>query len=54
MKLPIFRQFGLKKPIQAPKIGVFAALHPQNGEQYQLNPQKAHPCASPHRLSHQV
>ena len=26
--------------------------HPQNGQQYQGNPQKAHSCTSLHRLSH--
>jgi len=35
------REFGLKKPI-----------HALNGEPCELNSQKAHPCASPRRLSH--
>jgi len=35
-------------------FGVFGRFHPQNGEQCQRNPQKAHPCASPRRLSHQA
>jgi len=42
MKLSIFCLFGLKTPIHAPKIGVFGGFHPQNGEQCQRNPQKAH------------
>jgi len=42
MKLSIFLQFGLKTPIHAPKIGVFGAFYPQNEEQCQRNPQKAH------------
>ena len=35
------------------KLG-FWAIAPQNGEQYQRKPQKAHPCASPRSLSHQA
>ena len=54
MKLSIFCPFGLKMPIHAPKIGGFGGFHPQNGEQCQRDPQKAHPCASPRRLSHQA
>ena len=49
-----FARFGFKTPIHAPKIGVFGGSHPQNGEQCQRNPQKAHPCANPRRLSHQA
>ena len=47
-----FHEFGLKTPIQAPKIGVFGGFYPLSGEQCQRNPQKTHPCASPRRLSH--
>ena len=54
MKLSTFCPFGLKMPIHSPKIGVFLGFHPQNGEQCQWNPQNAHPCASPRRLSHQA
>jgi len=36
------------------KIGVCGGFHLQNGEQHQRNTQKAHPCASPRRLSHQA
>jgi len=53
MKLSIFCPFGLKTPIHAPNW-VFGVFHPQNGEQCQRNPQKAHPGASPRRLSHQA
>jgi len=42
MKLSIFCQFGWKKLIHAPKSGVLGVFHPQNGEQYLRNPQKAH------------
>jgi len=34
MKLSIFRQFGLKKPIHAPELVFFGNFTPQNGEQY--------------------
>ena len=54
MRLSIFCPFGLKTPIDAPKNGGFGKFHPQNGEQCQRNPQKAHTCASPRRLSHQT
>ena len=46
--------FGLKMPIHDQKIGVCGGFHLQNGEQHQRNTQKAHPCASPRRLSHQA
>ena len=42
MKLSIFCQFGLKTPIHALKIGALGVFDPQNGEQYQRYPQKAH------------
>ena len=44
-KLSIFCPFGLNTPIHSPKNWGFG---------YQRNPQKAHPCASPRRLSHQA
>ena len=53
MKLSILCPFGLKTPIHAWKIRVWG-ISPQNKEQYQRNPQKGHPCASPRRLSRQV
>jgi len=34
------------------KIGVSGEFDPLNGEQYQQNPEKAHPCISLRRLSH--
>jgi len=37
-----------------PKNGGFREFDPLNGEQYQQIPKKAHPYASPHRLSHQA
>jgi len=37
-----FREFGLKLPIHAHKIGVSGGFDPLNGEQYQRDPQKAH------------
>ena len=54
IKLSIFCPFRLKTPIHAPKIGVLGVFHPENGKQCQRNPQKAHPCANPRRLSHQA
>jgi len=49
-----FYMFDLKRPIHAPKIGVLWEFYPFNGEQYQRNPQKTHPCTSPRCLSHQA
>jgi len=46
-----FRQFGLKTPVHAPKIVVLGILPPIWGAM-STNPKKAHPCASPRRLSH--
>jgi len=36
--------FGWEMLIPTPKIGVLGRFDPLNGEQYQCNPQKAHPC----------
>ena len=47
-----FREFGRKTPIHAPKI--FFGFDPVNGGQCEKFPKKAHPCASPRRLSHHV
>jgi len=33
-------------PIHAPKIGVFVGFYPQNGEQYERDPQNAHTWAA--------
>jgi len=52
INISIFGPFGWKIPIHAPKIGVFGQFDPLNGLQYQPKPKKAHPCMSPHRLSH--
>jgi len=52
-QLSIFGPFGLKTPIHTPKLG-FSGDSPQNGEQYQRNSQKAHPCVSLRSLSHQA
>ena len=38
----VYRKVAAKKIFHAPKIGVFGAFHPQNEEQCQRNPQKAH------------
>ena len=35
MQVSVFRSFGLKMPIQAPKSGVFGAFDPLNGNTYQ-------------------
>ena len=45
-----FREFGLKTPIHAPKL-FFGGFDPLNGGQCEKFPKKAHPCASPRRLS---
>ena len=42
MKLSIFCPFGLKTPIYASKNWGFRGILPQNGEQCQRSPQKAH------------
>ena len=47
-----FREFGFKMPIQSPKLVFFGIFDPLNGEQCEKFPKKAHPCASPRRLSH--
>ena len=43
MQILIFCTLSLKVPIHAPKIGVLGGFYPQNGEQYERDPQKAHP-----------
>ena len=48
----IFRLFGLQAPIQVPKIGVVGS--PPKSGAILTKPQKAHPCASLRRLSHQA
>jgi len=52
MRVLIFCTLSLKMPIHAPKIGVFGELYPQNGEQYERDPQKAHPWAETRRMTY--
>ena len=40
MHVSRFHEFGLKKPIHAPKFGVLGGFYSLNGEQYQRNPIK--------------
>ena len=47
MKLSIFCPFGFSRP----QNWGFGGFYPRMGGQCQRNPQKAHPCASPRRLS---
>jgi len=51
-QLFLFCHFGLKMPIHTPKIGVLEEFDPPFGEPYQRNPENAHPCVRPRRLSH--
>ena len=46
-----FREFGLKTPIHASKFGFWGYFTPKWGA-ISIKPKKAHPCASPRRLSH--
>jgi len=39
-------------PIHAPKIGFFGRFYPKNGEQYERDPQKAHPWAETRRMTY--
>jgi len=41
-------------PIHAPKIEVLGWFDPLNGEQYQCNPQKAHPCVETRRTTYRL
>ena len=50
MKVWIFCLFGWEIPIHAPKISVL--FNPLNMEQYQGNPQKAHPCVKTRRMTY--
>ena len=52
MQIFIFCTLSLKMHIHAPKIGVFEGFYPQNGEQYERDPQKAHPWAETRRMTH--
>ena len=52
MQILIFCTLSLKMPIHAPKIGVLGAFCAQNGEQYERDPQKAHPWAETPRMTY--
>ena len=39
-------------PIHAPKIGIFWGFYPQNWEQYERDPQKAHPWAETRHMTY--
>jgi len=52
MQIFIFCTLSLKMPIHAPKIRVFGGFYPQNGEQYERDPQKAHPWAEARRMTY--
>ena len=52
MQILIFSTLSLKMPIHSPKIGVFGGFCPQNGEQYERDPQKAHPWAETRRMTY--
>ena len=47
-----FAHFAWKRPFTRQKWFFFwgGGFHPQNGDQYQRNPQEADPCASPRRF----
>ena len=47
----ILHVISLKMPIDAPKIGVFGGFYPQNGEQYERDPQNAHLWAETRRMT---
>jgi len=52
MQILIFCTLSLKMPIHAPKIGVFGGFCPQNGEQYERDPQKAHSWVETRRMTY--
>ena len=47
-----FREFGLKTPIHAPKMGVFGGFDPLNGGLSERDPEKALMVAETRRMSH--
>jgi len=51
MQILIFCTISLKMPIHASKIGVLGIL-PQNGEQYERDPQKVYPWAETPRMAY--
>ena len=54
MQILMFCTLSLKMAIHAPKIGVFGGCYPQNGEQYERDPQKAHPWAETRRMTYRL
>ena len=52
MQILIFCTLSLKMPIRAPKIGGFGSFYPQNWEQCERDPQKAHPWAETRRMTY--
>jgi len=54
VKVWIFRVFGLKMLIHDPKITVLGVFDPLNGEAYQQNPQKAHPCVERRHMTYRL
>jgi len=52
MQILIFCALSLKMPIHAPKIGLFGGFYPQNGVQYERDPQKAHLLAETRRMTY--
>jgi len=52
MQILIFCTLSLKIPIHAPRIGFLGEFYPQNGEQHEQDPQKAHPRAEAHRMTY--
>jgi len=52
MQILIFCTLSLKMPIHTPKIGAFGGFYPQNGEQYERDPQRAHPWAETGRMTY--
>ena len=51
MQILIFCALSLKMPIHAPKIGGLG-FYPQNGEQYERDPHKAHDWAETRRMTY--
>ena len=52
MQILIFCTLSLKMHIHAPKLWVFGAFCPQNREQYERDPQRAHPWAETRRMTY--
>ena len=52
MQILLFCTLCLKMPIHSPKIGGFGGFCTQNGEQYERDPQKAHPFSETRRMTY--